>query len=147
MGNLSNHFSTAEFACRHCGRAEVSPALVRELERLRVLARAPIRIVSGYRCPEHNRIVGGAQSSRHLIGSAADITIPGYTMAEVYVLAEQVSAFTRGGIGIYPESGSVHVDVRTAPARWGRFKGHYMLLGDALVAAKRASSAEAKTDG
>ncbi len=147
MGDLSEHFSQAEFACRHCGRVEVDPGLVRALEILRVLAGAPIRIVNGYRCAEHNQAVGGAVSSRHLFGHAADITIPGYTMLEAYVLAEQVSALARGGIGIYPESGSVHVDVREAPARWGRFKGQYMPLGDALVAAKRASSAEAKTDG
>ncbi len=138
MGDLSEHFSKAEFACRPCGRAEVNPGLVKALETLRKLAGAPVRIVSGYRCAEHNRAVGGAAGSRHLTGHAADITITGYTMLEVYVLAEQVSALARGGVGIYPESGSVHVDLRTAPARWGRFRGRYMSLGDALVAAKRA---------
>lgn len=33
----------------------------------------PIIISSGYRCPKLNTIVGGATSSRHLYGMAADI--------------------------------------------------------------------------
>ena len=33
----------------------------------------PIRINSGFRCVRHNEEVGGAKSSRHLLGCAADI--------------------------------------------------------------------------
>ena len=36
----------------------------------------PIRINSGYRCPELNRAVGGASNSQHLRGEAADIHLP-----------------------------------------------------------------------
>ena len=36
----------------------------------------PIRITSGYRCPELNRAVGGASNSQHLRGEAADIHLP-----------------------------------------------------------------------
>lgn len=35
---------------------------------------APVRVTSGYRCPQLNRLVGGAASSQHLSGEAADIT-------------------------------------------------------------------------
>ena len=33
----------------------------------------PIVVSSGYRCPELNALVGGAQHSHHLIGCAADL--------------------------------------------------------------------------
>lgn len=35
---------------------------------------APLYINSGYRCPLLNKVVGGASSSQHLRGEAADIT-------------------------------------------------------------------------
>lgn len=34
----------------------------------------PIIVNSGYRCPELNKIVGGAQTSQHMKGEAADIS-------------------------------------------------------------------------
>ena len=36
----------------------------------------PIRINSGYRCPELNKAVGGAHNSQHMKGEAADIYLP-----------------------------------------------------------------------
>ena len=37
----------------------------------------PIRVTSGYRCPELNEEVGGAEDSWHMQGCAADITALG----------------------------------------------------------------------
>ncbi len=34
----------------------------------------PIRVNSGYRCPELNKAIGGAPTSQHTLGEAADIT-------------------------------------------------------------------------
>jgi uncharacterized protein YcbK (DUF882 family) len=132
MGDLSRNFSTHEFNCRCCGRAEINPHLVDALQELRDLAAAAVRITSGYRCPEHNRAVGGAKRSQHLLGNAADIVIDGRSVAETYELAEQVPAFRNGGIGVYPEQGFVHVDVRDGRARWGRLDGRYVALEKAL---------------
>jgi hypothetical protein len=46
----------------------------RLLDPVRELWGAPLRVDSGYRCPELNRAVGGAAGSQHLSGEAADIT-------------------------------------------------------------------------
>jgi zinc D-Ala-D-Ala carboxypeptidase len=44
------------------------------LEQVRELLAQPLEISSGYRCPELNRRVGGAESSQHTRGMAADFT-------------------------------------------------------------------------
>lgn len=46
---------------------------VRALSRARVIADVPFKINSGYRTPEHNKKVGGKNTSSHLKGVAADI--------------------------------------------------------------------------
>ena len=44
------------------------------LDPLREALGEPIRITSGYRSPELNRLVGGVPTSQHLKGEAADCT-------------------------------------------------------------------------
>jgi hypothetical protein len=77
MGDLSDHFSEWEFRCRHCGvlNGRVVAALIVGLEVLRD-AEFPdgLPIISGYRCPLHNRNTpGAATGSQHLFRAAADI--------------------------------------------------------------------------
>lgn len=45
----------------------------RVLDPVRERYGAPIRINSGYRCPAVNRLVGGAATSQHTLGEAADL--------------------------------------------------------------------------
>lgn len=122
--HVSPHFTWAELGCR-CGRCGPTPLSVRRrlitlvagLEALRRLAGAPLHVTSAYRCPVHNQAVGGVPNSQHTQGTAVDLTSKRYTPAQLAALAEQVPAFKRGGIGIYP--GFTHVDTRTTgPARW-----------------------------
>ena len=125
MGDLSAHFSKSELACRCCGERILVPALLEALECLRELARQPICIHAGYRCPEHNQQVGGVTNSEHTRGMAADIAIPNLTLQQMYELALQVPAFLEGGIGVY-DGGFLHVDVRPRHARWARVRGQYV---------------------
>jgi hypothetical protein len=68
MGDLSEHFDKSEFACHcGCGNSKVNPELVEALEQLRAKAQAPVRILSGKRCKQHNDNVGGATLSQHLL--------------------------------------------------------------------------------
>ena len=45
------------------------------LDPLRERFGKPIVVNSGYRCPTHNREVGGVGTSQHLRGEAADISV------------------------------------------------------------------------
>ena len=45
------------------------------LDPLREAWGGPIRVTSGYRCPELNKLVGGTPTSQHQRGEAADITV------------------------------------------------------------------------
>jgi zinc D-Ala-D-Ala carboxypeptidase len=125
LGDLSAHFSAAEFRC-HCGgkSAEcagvlVTRELLQALEVIRDAVDRSVQVVSGYRCPAHNRAVGGAGDSQHMHGTAADLPATlGLTVPKVRAL------HVARGIGSGARSGQVvHVDVRAgasalAPALW-----------------------------
>lgn len=81
------HFSFQEFersetAYRHGidntapeeARRNIAVLVDRVLDPLREAWGKPLTVTSGYRCPELNRIVGGARTSHHLRGMAADIS-------------------------------------------------------------------------
>jgi len=53
------------------------------LESLREKLGKPIKINSAYRSPEVNGSVGGAKTSQHCLGLAADIRVPGMTPDQV----------------------------------------------------------------
>lgn len=84
--NLTPHFSLAELvasqvATRNNINNTPAPAVVANLKRVaelleqvRALVGAPITVSSGYRSPALNRAVGGAASSAHVLGLAADIS-------------------------------------------------------------------------
>ena len=80
MGDLSPHFSRAEFTCHHCGTLPaggVPTALVHGLEALRALAYPDgLMIESGYRCAAYNATLAhAATGSQHLYAAAADIPL------------------------------------------------------------------------
>lgn len=113
-GTISDHFSAREFACKcdgkyqDCARVAVTRWQLRALEQLRTAAGRPLPIVSGYRCTQHNRAVGGAPNSQHRNGSACDVP-PMLTLAQVRALG------VFSGIGYQSRTGLVvHVDTRHA---------------------------------
>lgn len=117
MGDLSKNFSTAEFACHcGCGFAAPDPRLVVLLQAIRDHFDAPVKVLSGCRCAAHNKKVGGAKKSQHLLGFAADIAVEGISSTVLVKELEQHFYSRIGGLGAYP--GFVHVDVRFVRARW-----------------------------
>ena len=109
------HFKIREFRCKHCGKVKLDIDLLVKLEELRkVVGNRAIVINSGYRCPIHNKNVGGAPGSQHMKGTAADIRVIGMSTNLVYKHANEV--FSNGGVGKY--NTFTHVDVRGYRARW-----------------------------
>ena len=105
--------------CGCGGSNKVKRELLDSLESLRSIVGVQITPDCIYRCPEHNRAVGGAPNSQHLLGIAADIRILGLTPAEMYRAALQVPAFAAGGIGVsLNPQGYIHVDCRPNRTRW-----------------------------
>jgi len=80
-----------------------------------------INIISGYRSPRTNLYLrrhsrGVAKKSYHMKAQAADIHIPGIRLSKLRSIARSIGA---GGVGYYPRSNFIHVDV--GPVRsWRR---------------------------
>ena len=73
----------------------------------------PFKIISGYRSPSTNALLrkrssGVAKGSLHQQGKAVDIRLPG---CELSSLRNAAVALKGGGVGYYPNSNFVHVDV------------------------------------
>lgn len=119
---VTEHFSSEEFACKDRLRTRypadwIEPRLrplCETLEVIRAELGEPIRIMSGYRTPEHNQAVGGARDSRHVHGDAIDGTCRNKSPAEVHAavlrLYEAGKLPRLGGLGLY--RGWVHIDTR-----------------------------------
>ena len=93
--------------------------LANNLQVLRDYLKQPISINSGYRSPAHNRKVGGASASQHLLGKAADIVVAGFTPKQVHTAIETLiglGKMQQGGLSAYATF--VHYDIRGAKARW-----------------------------
>lgn len=129
---LSPHFTLAELTASATATArgidntpppELLPRLVllaEMLERIRTTVNAPIIVSSGYRCEALNHLVGGASTSDHPQGHAADITAPAFGSATelARLLAPLVSTLGIGQIILEGIKGKqwVHVSTR-APER------------------------------
>jgi uncharacterized protein YcbK (DUF882 family) len=88
----------------------VDPRTMDLVYRLQVHFKAPeIRIISGYRTPRPGN------NSNHGKGRAIDLVVPGATDEDVAKLARE-QGFT--GVGVYPVSGFVHVDIRERSYFW-----------------------------
>ena len=81
------------------------------------IAGIPFKINSGFRTPEHNEKVGGAESSSHLRGHAADIHVSSSTYRYEILSALLEAGFTRIGIA----KNFIHVDndpIKTQNVIW-----------------------------
>lgn len=104
------------------------------LEPVRAHFGKPVRISSGYRSPRLNAAIGGAASSQHRLGEAADFEIPGIANPEVCFWMEKNLNYDQLILEMYtpgqPNSGWIHVSYRAgrlrnqeltaARGRWGR---------------------------
>lgn len=94
---------------------QMNPRLLDTLHQIQTScgSHEPIDLICGYRAPDTNAKMarsskGVAKHSYHTRGMAADINIQGMPLEKIRSIARSLNA---GGVGIYPKSGFVHVDV------------------------------------
>lgn len=124
--NLTKNFSLSEFACHDKDGTPVPQQYLKNVQRvanqlqiLRDYLGEPVRILSGYRTPSHNKKVGGATRSYHLTASAADIAVKSKSPKQLAAIVERLIAkgsLKFGGLGLY--KGFIHLDIRPNKVRW-----------------------------
>ncbi len=90
---------------------DIEPRLVTVLSHVYDQFGKRLEIVSGFRNQRRT-------SSHHFTGTAADIRVPGVKATKLRAFVESLDAGGMG-VGLYPRSGFVHVDMRPPPSyRW-----------------------------
>jgi uncharacterized protein YcbK (DUF882 family) len=121
---LTKNFSKSEFDCScNCEMPKKVldnvKILAEQLQIIRTISEQPIQINSAYRCPKHNKAIGGVKNSQHVLGKAADIVIKDYTAEETFYLISELindGDMLQGGLGSY--NSFTHYDIRKTKARW-----------------------------
>lgn len=124
------YFKKDEFKCRHCGENKFDAMYVfKFLNGLRNSVGKPIIITSGYRCPVHNKEIGGSPHSTHVKGIAVDFYIKGvdWNAQKAIVVNAWIKYILLKGIplrlGIYEDKKFFHIDEKAV----------YMLGNDSVM--------------
>ena len=117
---IADHLLYSEMACPCCGRAIITPELEAAWESFRNELGKPVQILSGYRCKNHNRSIGGATRSQHMYGNALDIACRHALLEseEIYRLLIRC-----GFRGIGHGRGIFHIDTRETHYFWRYVSG------------------------
>ena len=119
------NFKIKEFACKDgTDQIYIDRELVRILQQIRDYYDSPVVITSAYRTASHNAQAGGAQSSCHLSGRAADIKVSGISPVKAAAYAESLGV---QGIGLYLSF--IHVDTRDQKYYWVDMSGGVATFG------------------
>lgn len=86
----------------------------------KVSIKKPLEVICGYRSPETNNYLrkvssGVARNSLHVLGHAVDIRMKDINLGK---FRDAAKSLKMGGVGYYPRSGFIHVDVRPQPYYW-----------------------------
>ncbi|GAI83525.1 unnamed protein product [marine sediment metagenome] len=132
LGDLSTNFYKKEFKCpcHKCRRKKVrvSSLLLFKLEMMIMIIdqgfdfHKPVIVLSGNRCEEENKRIGGFPGSEHIPdpdGEAADIKVVGMKPIKLGLIAEEVE-----GLRIGIAKWGIHVDVKPpSPSRFWVYMG------------------------
>lgn len=106
--------------CHHTGRRR--PIHWRLITNLYKISRhykgRTIRIYSGYRSPRASYL---GRRSKHTVGRAVDFAVDGISTRNLRDYLRRT--FKSSGIGYYPNTSFVHLDVRKQPAFWVDYSG------------------------
>ncbi len=120
LGDLSTNFWSREFRCpcKKCRRKKVrvNSLLLFKLEMMIIIIdwgldfHKPVIVLSGNRCEEENKRIGGFPGSEHIPdpdGEASDIKVKGISPIKLGLIAEKVR-----GLRIGIAKWGIHVDVK-----------------------------------
>lgn len=114
---ISKYFTREEVACKcGCGfdTADVETLMV--ADEAREFVGHSITPSSCCRCSEHNKKVGGAAKSQHVLGRAMDLPVKDPKALYDYLDKKYPGRY---GFGLY--NTFVHIDTKTGkPRRWGK---------------------------
>jgi hypothetical protein len=123
MGDLTEHFSAWEFACRcGCGfgthPGDIPEVLLTHLETQRRIVNRVMSIRSGARCPAYNAspAVGGVDDSAHTRSAAVDLAVSGGVDRIQLILTHVLARFVERGLLTLEEARNIH---RTELAHMG----------------------------
>jgi uncharacterized protein YcbK (DUF882 family) len=113
------NFGRSEVACQHCGRAEMDDDFMWRLQDLREAYGKPMKITSGYRCPNHPIEAGKTKPGAHASGRAVDIAV---SRGEAYALLRLAMRMGFTGIGVQQKGDGrfIHLDDLTSKEGWPR---------------------------
>jgi uncharacterized protein YcbK (DUF882 family) len=115
IGRVLRDYRTGDIHEMEPGLMDLLHSLSAKVETVR-----PYQIISGYRSPRtnamlHERSAGVAVNSFHMKGMAIDVRLDDVELPKLHRAALEMG---RGGVGYYPESDFVHVDIGPV-RRWG----------------------------
>lgn len=112
------------FVLRDFRTGDVQPIAPRLLDvlvtlRAKLSSSREYQVISGYRSPKTNAMLrahstGVAKRSLHMLGQAIDVRLDGTRLS---ALRRAGAELKQGGVGYYPKSGFVHLDVGR-PRAW-----------------------------
>ena len=104
------NFTPKEMACQHCGADGIKPELMDKLQTLRTKYGKPLRVTSGYRCPQHPIEARKSTLGAHASGLAVDLGVQYKDAHEVLRIAFELGF---SGIGVQQKGSGrfIHLDV------------------------------------
>jgi zinc D-Ala-D-Ala carboxypeptidase len=114
--NNLRHFRPAEFCSKDgkSGMPQIKAMLA--LDELREQWGHPIKLVSAYRSPEHNKAVGGSPNSYHMKGLAFDVSTKGWNQGDKLEFVVRARQHQFMGFGFYRSF--IHIDGRSKLTFW-----------------------------
>jgi uncharacterized protein YcbK (DUF882 family) len=104
------------FRCLRTEReAHIDDSLTRVMFALARESHGTLELISGYRAPRHL-----GDRNYHSRAQAADLRVRGVPRQVLFALARKLNI---PGLGIYPTSGMIHIDMRDEPYRWIDYSG------------------------
>jgi len=125
---LSKHFKVREFGSFsgskvYTDKVLINTELVEKLEKLYDFVHASKAVInSGYRCPTHDKAVGGSGVGQHVNGNAADVVFydqSGKVISTKYICCIASELGFNGIANISARYCATHLDVRSGSKYWG----------------------------